>query len=233
MSSLRSAGRVVGTLTLIQLAVGTGVNVGLVSPLFRPPGILTNAAAHPLQVAWAIVLALGAGLVALGIAIEVHLLVRRHAAAYGYWLLALATASLALNAVEQTHLASMLSSSVVYTSASAQAREAMEGFRLMVAGSRNWSHYVALMLTGCMIVCLYAAMLRAALVPRALGWFGVAAAALHTLAVSMPLFGRGVAIVMLVPLVASQLALSLWLVARGFAEPPAAPRGDGNTSSAG
>jgi len=96
MKSIRDTGRVVGVLTLIQLSIGMVVPMVLVSPLHRPPGILANAAEHPLQVALAVVLSLAAGLLGLGIAIVIHSLVRGQALGYGLWLVVLAAVSLAM-----------------------------------------------------------------------------------------------------------------------------------------
>jgi len=63
---------------------------------------------------------------------------------------------------------------------------------------------------------MYAVLYRFALVPRVLAAFGLAAVVLQIVTVAMPLFGQGVVFLLLAPLGVSQLALAIWLIAKGF-----------------
>ena len=67
---------------------------------------------------------------------------------------------------------------------------------------------------------LYSVLWRFALVPRALAAFGLAAVMLQIAAVLMPLFGYRIVFLLIVPLGLSQLALALWLIAKGFEDRP-------------
>jgi hypothetical protein len=76
---------------------------------------------------------------------------------------------------------------------------------------------VTQMVSGAVInFVMYAVLYRFALVPRALAAFGVGAVVLQIVAVAMPLFGQGIVFLLLGPLGLSQLALALWLIAKGF-----------------
>ncbi|MEP6998310.1 MAG: DUF4386 domain-containing protein, partial [Betaproteobacteria bacterium] len=141
---------------------------------------------------------------------------------------ALASVSLAVAAVEQISVMSMLSLSEAYAKASAAEQGPFQALRLVVASSRNWSHYIGLIFAGSTIFVLYTVLYRFALVPRVLAAFGLGAVLLQLIAVAMPLFGHGVVFLMLAPLGVSQLVLALWLITKGFGAPanPSAERID-------
>lgn len=212
----RTAGRIVGVLILAQMIGAALINFVLQAPLFGAQGFLVNAAAHPLQISLSVLLGLAIGALPVGTAIAAFPVFRRHTEAMALWLVALAVVGLAGTLVENIGVRSMLSLSEAYAKASAADRGQFEGLRVVVASVRNWAHYMGLIAAGCTLFMLYAVLYRFALVPRALGVFGLAAVALQIAAVAMPLLGYGIVFVMLAPLGVSQLLLSLWLLAKGF-----------------
>jgi hypothetical protein len=80
---------------------------------------------------------------------------------------------------------------------------------LVVRSARNWAHYTNLIVGGGAIFVLYSVLLRFALVPRALAAFGIVAALLQITAVTMPLLGYRVMLLLIAPLGLSHLALAL------------------------
>ncbi len=144
---------------------------------------------------------------------------RRYSGALAIGLVALAAARLAVSALEQINVLSMLRLSEAHTLATAAERVPLEALRGVVAASRNGSHFVGLILSGAWLFVLYAALWRSALVPRALAAFGLVAVAMQIGAVTTPLFGQAVDFRLLLPLAACQLSLGLWLIARGFRAP--------------
>jgi hypothetical protein len=216
MGTARTAGRIVGFLILVQMACGVLVNFVLEAPLFGAPGFLVSAAAHSTQIGIAALLGVFAGGIFVAIAITIFPLLREHSPVLALGLVALASASFCLSAVENMNVMSMLSLSDAYNKASAVDRQAFEGLRIVVASARNWAHYIGLIVHGGTIFTLYAALYRSALIPRALAVFGLVAVMFQVIAVAMPLFGHGVVFVMLAPLGVSQLLLAAWLIAKGF-----------------
>jgi hypothetical protein len=212
-------GRIVGVLVLAQMVCGALVNFRLEAPLFGPPGYLVSAAPHAAQIAAAALLGLANDGLALAIAIIAFPVIRRHASALSIGLVALAATRLAVSALEQINVLSMLSLSQAYTAATAAERVPFETLRGIVAASRNGSHFVGLILSGAWLFVFYAALWRSTLVPRALAAFGLVAVALQIGAVTTPLFGQAVDFRLLLPLGVSQLILCLWLMARGFRLP--------------
>jgi hypothetical protein len=221
MGTAKGVGRIIGVLLLVQFAAGVLVNFVLMWPLITvPPGFLVNAAANSLQVSLSVLLGLGTGALSAGIAIAAFPVFRQYSQAMALWFLALAVVSFSLTAVENTTVLSMLSLSQAYAKANAADGDLFQTLRVVVGSARNWAHYMSLIVGGGMVFVLYSVLYRFALIPRALAAFGLAAVMLQLTAVTMPLFGYPIVILMVMPLGLSHLALALWLTVRGFDERP-------------
>jgi hypothetical protein len=195
---------------------GILVNFVLTAPLFGSPGFLVSASAHANQIALSALCGIALGLFSVVIAVAVAAVASERARGLALLLLALAAASLAATMVEQMNVMSMLSLSEAYAKSSTVDQAGFQGLRLVVSAARNSSHYIGLVVAGLMLLVFYATLFRTVLIPRALATFGLVAACLQIIAVSMPLFGISIVFLMLAPLGVSQLVLGLWLLAKGF-----------------
>jgi hypothetical protein len=218
MTTAKNAGRIAGALILVQGIGGYVVNFGLIAPATAPPGFLVNAAPHALRVGMTALLGIFMGAFATAIAITVWPVFRKHSERMALSFLALAIAALALAVVENGRLMSMLSLSQAYAASGAADPAAFEGLRGVVAASRNWAHFTHLIIGGSTFFVLYATTFRFALIPRALAAFGMAAVALQMATVSLPLLGGHVIFPLLAPAGIANLALAVWLLAKGFAD---------------
>jgi hypothetical protein len=216
MDAARRAGRVIGVLILVQMVAGGLVNFALEAPLFGTPGFLVAAAPHSRQIGLAALLGLATEAIWVAVAITAFPILWPRARAMALWLLALAAVVLAAAVVENVGVMSLVSFSEAYAKAPAAGREQLEAVRVIVSSARNWAHYMARIADAATTVVFYAALFRLALVPRVLAVFGLVSAALMLTSVGMPLVGHDVVFFLLAPLGLSQLALSLWLIARGF-----------------
>ena len=226
MSTPKGIHRIIGALILLQM-IGSGlVNFVLLEPAFSAPGFLVNAAAHSWQVSLSVLLGLATGAVSVGIAIVAAQVFRQYSPAMALWFLALSIVGFSLTAVENIDVMSLLSLSEAYTKANVADRDLYQALWGVVASARNWTHYVGLIVAGGTLLVFYGTLFRFALVPRALTAFGLGAVVLQMVAVAMPLFGHSIVFPMILPLGLSQLALALWLIARGL--PDSEPRA-GNT----
>lgn len=213
-----NAGRVAGALILVQGIGGYIVNFGLIAPATAPPGFLVNAAPHALRVGMTALLGIFMGTFATAIAITVWPVFKKHSERMALAFLALAIAALALAVVENGRLMSMLSLSQAYAASGVADPAAFEGLRGVVAAARNWAHFTHLIIGGSTFFVLYATTFRFALIPRAIAAFGMAAVALQMATVSMPLLGGHVIFPLLAPAGIANLALAVWLLAKGFAD---------------
>lgn len=222
MTTAKKASRIAGVLILVQMIGGYLTNFGLIAPVFAPPGFLVNASPHALRVGVSALLGMVMGAFATALAITVWPVFKKHSERMALAFLALAIAALALAVVENGRLMSLLSLSQAYAASGGADPAAFEGLRGVVAASRNWAHFTHLIVGGSTFFVLYATSFRFALLPRALAVFGMAAVAVQIATVSLPLLGGHVIFPLLAPAGIAHLALTLWLLTKGFADKDAA-----------
>lgn len=226
MNIEKRIGRTIGVLLLLQMTAAFVVSSVLLGPVFTtPPGYMANAAASSLQMSLAVQLGLAAGAVSIAIAIAALPVFRRLSEALAMWFIALATVGMALSAVENMTIMSLLSLSKAYVTTGADNAVLFEALRGVVGSARNWAHYISLSVSGAMLLVMHGTLFRYSLVPRALAGLGLLATLLQMVAVTMPLFGQRVVFLMLMPLALSHLLLALWLIVKGLAAQPSAAPG--------
>ena len=223
MASHLKTGRIIGALLLLQVAVGILLNFVFTAPLFGEPGFLINAAPHATQIAQSVLLSIAMGLVSLTIACMLYPLFKTYSQPLAMFYFALVTAGFALTVAENISMMSMLSLSKAYAEYGATQESLYQGLRIVVKETRNWTHYLSLIVSGVTIFTFYLTTLRFKLIPRALSAFGLLACMSQLIAIAMPLFGQGVDFRLIAPLGICEILLGLWLIAKGFkhAESPA------------
>lgn len=212
------AGRLIGFALFLQMAGSGLVNGALEAPLFGTPGFLVNAAPHAEQIGLAALLGVLTQALWVVIAVLAFPVISRGNQALALWLTALSVAGLAAGLVENTAVMSMVSLSQAYTKAAPADPAALETLRVVVASARNWPHFMARIVDGAIIFSFHAALLRLGLVPQVLAGLGLLAATSMVISVTLPFFGHAVIFAMLAPLGLVQLALSVWLMVKGFRE---------------
>ena len=216
MESSRRTAIIIGVLILTQMAGSALVNFFAEAPLFDGGGFLVNAAVHSNQVAVAVFIAIAMEATWVAIAILAFPIIAGYSTRAALTLLAVAVLCLAIGVVENAAVMSMISLSQAYAVASADGRGQLEAMRVVVSSARNWPHFLGRMFDGLASLAFYIALFRFALVPRAIGALGIIAVASMLTGLAMPFFGRPVIFPLLAPLGLTQLALAVWLIARGF-----------------
>ena len=215
----KSVGRTVGVLLLLHLAAGLTVPFILLNPLIASPGFLANGAGIPNQVRAAVLLLFVGSAIAIGIASTGWSVFRLYSSAMALWLLALAVASLSLQAVDNAHLLSMLSLSQEYAKTGAEKADLFQALAVVVGSARKWSHYSFLLVVGSWIFLLCGLLYRFRLVPRALAAFGLVGRMLQIAGVTLRgLWGYPPKTLLAMPLAPAYVALALWLIVKGFDE---------------
>ena len=212
----RRAAQVIGVLLLLLMVGGFLVNFVLEGPLFGQPGFLANAAPHSRQIALGAVLGLVIEAFWVGIAVAAFPVLAPRSRGVAIWLVVLSGVVLAGAVLESVGVMSMVSVSRAYANASPAGRETFEAMRSMVSSGRNGAHFIARVLDGVTIFVFSAALFRFRLVPRVLAGFGLVAALAMISSVGRPLFGSEVVFPLLAPLGLAQVALAVWLLAKGF-----------------
>jgi len=220
METTRDTGRRVGALLLLQAVFGALGNMVLLQPAIAPPGFLVNAAPHALGLRVAVLCMLAAAALSLAVAIAAWPVLRTGSRTLAMWLVALASAGLALNAVEGAALLSMLSLSEAHAAADPALAAQFEPLAALVRGARNAMHYLKLVVGVGAVLVLQAALARFALAPRLLAVAAVVATFVQLVAVTVPLFGPRIDFRLLAPACVLYLLLAVWLLVRGFAPTP-------------
>lgn len=216
MSHVNRAGRMIGCIVLVQFVGEILTNFLLTAPLFGSPGFMVNGAIYAQQIGLAVLIGLAMSGLSIALAITLFPVLREYSLNPALWLVILAGVGLAVAALENIGMMSLVSYSEAYAIADVADREFLEAGRIIVTSARNWAHYLNLILSGCFLLALYSSLYLFKLVPRWLSGFGCAAVLLQLTSVSMPLFGQAVIFPLMAPLGLSQIALALWLIVKGF-----------------
>lgn len=219
MYDAKTLGRIVGALLLFKLLLGPVENFTLMGPVVAAPGFLVNAAAHPLNLPLAVMIAFALCIASIAIAAVAWPLFRRASPALALAFVAFSLVGVATTLVECMTMMSMQSLSLAYAEAAGADPALYEGLRIVVGKARNWAHYINLMTGGVALFTMFLLMYRARLVPRLLAGFGMFTVLLQLYSLGLPFFGGAVNFNLLAPLGLAFLALCVWLLWRGFSEP--------------
>ncbi|HVF29587.1 MAG TPA: DUF4386 domain-containing protein [Pyrinomonadaceae bacterium] len=217
MDSAKKAGRTIGILLLIQGVLGATVNFGLLAPgITGASSYLANAAANANRYSLAALLMLFVGVISIAISTTAWAVFKRHSERLALAYFGLGVAALALGAVESASVMSMLTLSKQYVDSTEVDARLFEVVGAVVRYGRYWAHYTHLLL-GCFTVFIfYSILFRFALVPRVLVGIGMLAVLLQMTGLIMPFFGSPVNFYLLAPMGLCHLALTGWLIVKGF-----------------
>lgn len=216
MSSNIKMGRIIGALLLLQVAMGILLNFVFTAPLFGEPGFLINAAPHALQIGQSVLIGLAMGLVSLTVACLLYPIFKRNSPSIALFYFALVCAGFALTVAENISMMSMLSLSKAYAETGGAQEALYQGLRIVVKETRNWTHYLSLLVSGATLFTFYLATLRGSLIPRLLSYIGLLAVCTQIVSISMPVLGGEVDFRLIAPLGICQIVLALWLLVKGF-----------------
>ena len=219
MKSAKTVGRTMGVLLLIQAVVGATMNFGLLGAVITgPPGFLTNAAANPTRMSLAALMMIAAGFLSIALSTNAWPVFRRYSTRAALAYVALSGAGIALAAVEAATVMSMLSLSQEYVKAVPADAAQFEIVGTVVRYGRYWAHYTNLLIGSGTLLLVYTTLFRFGLVPRLLAGVGGASVLFQMTGLAIPFFGSRVNFYLLAPLGVCHIALSIWLIAKGFAE---------------
>jgi hypothetical protein len=218
MKSAKSTGRLIGVMLLVQLA-GLIVPFVLLHPLATGSrDYLANAAGASFQIKVAVFLLFANCALTIGITIAAWPVFRQYSERMALWLVAASVIMFVMQAVDNAHILSMLSLSQQYTQAGGP-EELFQTLAAVVGSTRRWVHFTELLVIDCWMFLLYSILYRFALVPRALAVFGLLTVLLHFTGIPLRGFlGYSLVTPMGMPMGLSEIALALWLMARGFLE---------------
>jgi hypothetical protein len=131
----------------------------------------------------------------------------------------LSAVNLALHAVENGTLLSLLSLSREYAERGGADAALFRGLAVVAGSARRWAHFTHLLVVGSWIFTLFTVLWRSRLVPRPLAGLGLLATVLQVTGVPLrAILGLEVVTPMAVPLAPVYVAVAGWLMFRGFEE---------------
>jgi hypothetical protein len=218
MRSAKSVGRLIGVLLFGQI-VGLIVPFVLLRPLMTGSrDFLANAAGASLQIRLAVFLLFANCALTIGISIAAWPVFRQYSEAMALWLLAASVIMFSMQAVDNAHILSMVYLSQQYAQAGGP-EGLFQTLAALVGATRRWVHFTELLVIDSWLFLLFSVLFRFALVPRTLAVFGLLTVMLHFSAIPLPAFlGYRIVTLLGAPMGLGQLALALWLMARGFKE---------------
>lgn len=211
-------GRIVGALLLAQalIAIPVYTEIGMMRSIISP-NFLTETAGNATQIRAALVLTFLLAGLTLAVAL-VALPVFRAASERMFWLyFGLAVAGLATAAIESVVVREMLTMSINY----AQSGRAGLYDALAPVARSEWSaaHFFNLASGHVKAFVFFLILYRFRFVPGLFAGLGVVATVLSTAGATAALVGVQFSYFMIVPAGIVQLAMTLWLIWRGFSEP--------------
>ena len=220
MNGSKSAGRAIGLLLLVHLVAGLTLPYVLLLPVSSPPGgFLDTAAAMDGTVRLGVLMLFAGAAASLAIAILLWPLVVERHLRLTLCLTALALASLVLQVLENAHWLSLLSMSQAFAEAGSGEESAYRALGLAAHSAFRWMHYSHIAFAVGWLFALYLLFYRCAGVPRAMAALGMGTALLHSVGITLPVFGgfrMPYATVFGAPLGIATLAIVLWLLAKGL-----------------
>jgi hypothetical protein len=220
MKSVKSVGRAVGVLLLLQLAAGLMLPFILLRPLAAgSQGFLTAAAENSFQIRASVFISFIGSALTVSLGIAMLPVLRRYSNQAALLLLSVCVISCVLDVVQNAAVMSMLSLSQQYVNGDAANAGLYQVVGAAVASARRWAHYTQLVAIGVWIFVFYGLLLRFALIPRVLAVLGLIGIVLQFIGVTLLTFlGYSSVGEMAMPMLPIQIAVAVWLMVKGFNE---------------
>jgi hypothetical protein len=219
MKSPVTTGRTIGILLLLQLILG------LMAPymMLRPLGDLftyqANESAKSFQVRLSVMLLFLGAAIVMAISFNAWPVLHEGSRVVALWVLALALVNFSLQCIENAAWMSMFNFSQEYASAAGTNLATYQIVGASVRSYWKWVHYTHLLFMVLWMFVLFLAVWRAALIPRILAGFGMLGTLMQITGITLPQFipyPTPSMNVMGLPLAFAYVAISVWLIAKGF-----------------
>lgn len=215
-----ASARAIGTMLIILLVMSLMIPYILLHPVSAPAdAFLANAAPMAATLKLCLIMLLIGAAAPLAISIALWPDMTRAHARLGLWLLAVAILNATLQLLENTHWLSLLSLSQAASGDPADAAAITPALAGVVRASWRWVHYTHITLIVAWLFTLFLVMLKTRAAPRAIAWLGMIAVPAHLYGIVLPVFAgyrMWLPDLFGIPLAIAIVALSLWLLVRGF-----------------
>jgi hypothetical protein len=221
MRSPKSTGRIVGLLLLMHLMTGLITPYVMLHPLAAPLSFNANDPTKSFQVRLSVMLLFVGGAITVAIAVAALPIFRQYGSALAVWIIALAIANFSLQCVENAAWMSLFTLSQNYANVAAADAGVYNLIAAAVRSAWKWVHYTHLLIMVSWMFILFVMLWRSALVPRVVAALGMLTTLMQITGITLPQFipyPSPYPTAMGMPLGFVYLALSVWLMVKGFEE---------------
>lgn len=218
MTSARRVGRTMGLLLLVQAASSPPIYAWALPPVTSPE-FLTAAAPHATTIRIALLVSLIVSAMTLIVALIALPIVRRRSERLAIAYVAVSVLGIATMAAETLAFRNLLALSLEYAKPTAP-HELLQSLGAVAHSTALMTHFTNLMVGHTLLFVLYLVLFRLALVPRVISVAGMIAGVIGFADVAQPLVGGHFSFNLVLPAGVCLLALIVWLLAKGLAEPP-------------
>ncbi|GAB5521118.1 MAG: hypothetical protein RhofKO_33690 [Rhodothermales bacterium] len=208
--------RIAGVLYLLIFVSGIAIYQVLRGPYVFSDEALTTVAAHASSIIASVLLSFSNGTLTILVALLLAPVFKRHGPFLAQAYLAFCIVNFAALALENHAALSLLEASRAYVARGIADSTILQSLGMLAYETHRWAHYTYLLLSCLPVFVLYYTLFAAKLVPRVLSIFGLGAVVLMFADVTLTLFDISTNPYMLLPMGLIQLALPLWLLAKGF-----------------
>jgi hypothetical protein len=219
MKSAKRTGRTIGLLLLLQLITGLTAPYMMLQQLTRPVTFGAINSVNGFQIRLAVMMLFVGGALTIVIAITGMPVFRKYGLAMALWLVALAVANFSLQGGEIAGYMSMFTFSQNYASAAAVDLGVYELVGATVRSAWKWIHYTHLLVMVSWMFSLGLMFWKSALVPRIFAVLLLITTLLQITGITLPQFlaYRSPNLMLMgMPLGFVYLAMSVWLIVKGF-----------------
>ena len=219
MRSAKTTGRTIGLLLLLHLITGLMTPYILLQQLTRPVTFAAINSVSGFQIRLAVMMLFVGGAMTIVIAITGMPVFRNYSYAMALWLVALAIANFSLQGGEIAGYMSVFTFSQNFATANAADLALYELVGMTVRSAWKWIHYTHLLVMVSWMFSLGLMLWKSALVPRVLAALLLITSVLQITGITLPQFLAYPSpnlMLMGMPLGFVYLALSVWLMIKGF-----------------
>ncbi|MES2650078.1 MAG: DUF4386 family protein [Bacteroidota bacterium] len=217
-STAFTIGRTVGILLLLQLIGALTLPFILAKPItMGSPAFLISGVVHAFQIRLAVLLTFFGGALTVFLGIMAFREFQRYSKTIALLFVVVCAISCVLDIVHAATIMSLLSLSNSFNSSAAAESGLYRVVGAAAASSRRAAHINQLVAIGAWMFVFYFSLLRFKLVPRFLGAIGIIGILSQFVGVTFMMFmGYHIIGEMAMPLLPIQIAVSVWLMVRGF-----------------
>jgi len=216
MHTNKNTASIVGLLLLLNFLIGVFINLFILGPLTFAPDYLTKIAENPTQLIIAVLLYLIGGGIYVGIGIILLPIFKQINQSLALIFLSFSIISFTAITIDNLSILAILSISKAYVKAISPDLTYLKSVGSVFYAIRMWAHLLVILIGCVSLFIFYYLFFQSKQIPRLISAGGLFGVLLMLTAVLIDIFGQGLYMVLFLPAGIIQIAVSIWLMVKGF-----------------